>query len=117
MTYQQPTQQVIYQQVHKAPGNGMAVASLVLGIIAIATGVWAFIPILGLFAAFTAFLPAVLAIIFGHVGLSTSRKNHVGAGQAKTGMILGYITAGIIVFVTLSWIAVMIANAASSTNA
>lgn len=103
MAYQQP-QQLIYQQIVKPPSNGMAVTSLILGILAIVVGVWTPIPIAGLVFAFLSFLPALLAIIFGHVGLSTSKTNGVGKGQAITGLILGYLTIGIIVVVTMIWI-------------
>ena len=65
-------------------GNGMAVAALVLGILA---AVFAFTFFLGLLA-----LPlAVLAIIFGRVGLTRSRTSGVGAGQSIAGLILGII--------------------------
>lgn len=115
MTYQHPPQQVTYQVV-KPPTNGMATTSLTLGIIAIVIGIWSFIPLLGLGAAFTSFLPAVLAVIFGHIGLKKVREGNVGSGQATTGLILGYITVGIIVLTTLFWIIAMAANAGSTTT-
>lgn len=114
MSYQpppQPPQQVIYQQVVKGPSNGQAVAALILGIVAIAIGIWSPIPFLGIVTAFLAFLPALLAVIFGHLGLRVSATNGVGRGQALTGLILGYVTLGIIVLTTMGW---MFAMAASS---
>lgn len=110
MSEQQAQQQVIYQNVVKPPTNGMAVTALILGIVAIAVGVWSLIPILGIGAAFTSFLPALLAVIFGHIGLKKATESNVGRGQAKTGMILGYITLAIIVLTTIFWIIAMAAN-------
>lgn len=115
MSTQQPQQQVIYQQVIKSPSNGLAITSLVLGIIAIVIGVWSFIPILGLGAAFISFLPALIAVILGHMGLKRSTEIGAGQGQAKTGMILGYITLGIIILTTVFWIFAMAAGSASSS--
>lgn len=103
MTYQQPQQQYVYQTVVKPPANGMAVTSLILGIVAIAVGIWAPIPFVGLIFAFLSFLPALLAVIFGHVGYSTYKKNGVGKGQAITGLILGYLTIGLIITITVIW--------------
>lgn len=110
---QQPQQPVTYQVV-KAPSNGAAVTALVLGIIALVIGIWSPIPIVGIVPAFIAFLPSVLAAVFGHVGLNQAAKNGVGRGQAMTGMILGYATLAIIVLVTVFWI---IAIASSSVDA
>lgn len=104
MTYQQPNQQVIYQQVVKPPTNGLGVASLILGIVAIVIGVWSIIPILGIGAAFTSFVPAVLAVVFGHLGVNRFKTVGVGKGQALTGLILGYVTLAIIVITTLFWV-------------
>lgn len=68
-----------------APGiNGLAVASLVLGIL------WLY------------WLGSILAIIFGHVALNQIRRNPHGSqgkGMAIAGLVLGY--AGIVVFVIL----------------
>lgn len=55
--------QTVYKQVVRPPSNGTAVSAMVLGIVAIAVGVWSVIPILGLLAAFFAFVPGVLAVI------------------------------------------------------
>lgn len=113
MTYQQP-QQVVYQQVYKTPSNGMAVTALILGIIATVIGIWSPIPIIGIGAAFFAFLPALLAVIFGHVGLGTFKKIGVGKGQAMTGLILGYITLAIIILTIIFWIIAMAAGSATT---
>jgi hypothetical protein len=108
--------QTIYQQVVRPPSNGMAVAALVLGIVAIAVGFWSIIPILGLVAAFFAFVPAVLATIFGVVGRTRSKAlGGLGRGQALTGAILGAVTLGIIVLVTMGWVLASIATSYSTT--
>lgn len=101
------TQQIVYQQIVKPPGNGMAVAALVLGVVAIVPGVLVVIPFVGLLMAFLAFLPAILAVVFGHIGLSNSRRlGGLGRGQANSGLVLGYITLGLMVVTTLVWIAI-----------
>lgn len=97
--------QTIYQQVVRPPSNGMAVAAMVLGIVAIAVGFWSIIPILGLMAAFFAFVPGVLAVIFGAIGRSRSGAlGGLGRGQAMAGLVLGAVTLGIIVLTTLGWV-------------
>ncbi len=60
---------------------GLAIASLVLGIIS-------------LMGAAILILPMVLAIVFGHVSLARIRKdrNLTGAGIAVTGLVLGYVS-------------------------
>lgn len=112
--YPYPQQQVIYQSVVRQPSNGMAVTALVLGIVAIVFGIWIPIPIVGLFVMFVAFLPAVLAIVFGHVGLNNFRRNGVGRGGALTGLILGYLVIALSVGTTLSWIIAGVASSGST---
>ena len=97
--------QTIYQQVVRPPSNGMAVTAMVLGIVAIAVGFWSIIPILGLVAAFFAFIPGVLAVIFGTIGRTRSAAlGGVGRGQALTGIVLGAVTLGIILLTTVGWV-------------
>jgi hypothetical protein len=110
-----PQQQVIYQHVVRAPSNGAAVTALVLGIVAIVLGVWIPVPILGLFMMFLAFVPAVLAVVFGHLGLRNARVNGVGRGGALTGLALGYVTVGLSVVTTAFWI-IAAAGAASGAG-
>jgi uncharacterized protein DUF4190 len=71
---QQP--QIVYQvaQPVAQPSNGMAIASLVLGILGV------FIPFLG-----------VLALIFGGVGLSKANDGASGKGMAIAGLVLGIL--------------------------
>ena len=114
MAFQPPLQQVVHQHISKPPGNGMAVASLVLGIIAFVIGVWSLIPFVGAFFAALAFVPALLAVIFGHVGIGSSRTTGVGLGQAVTGMTLGYLTLGTLLVVTIIWVVMISSGSAFS---
>lgn len=76
-------------------GQTMGIAGLVLGIIAIPL---AFIPCTAAFAA----VPAVLAIIFGAVGLNQAKKGGAKTGLPIAGLVLGVISAIIIaVWLTL----------------
>lgn len=112
-----PSNQVIYQQVVRAPSNGMAVAALVLGLVAIVVGIWSPIPLIGFITAFFAFIPALLAVIFGVVGLRRAAQlARLGRGQALTGLILGAVTLAIIVLVTLGWIVLVLLAATQSST-
>ncbi|MDT0532303.1 DUF4190 domain-containing protein [Micromonospora sp. DSM 115977] len=62
------------------PASGVAVASMVLGILGVLGG-WC------LFG-----LPCLLAVILGHVGLHETRDNtKSGRGMAVAGLVLGYV--------------------------
>ncbi|MEU4419314.1 DUF4190 domain-containing protein [Actinoplanes sp. NPDC024001] len=65
------------------PTSGWAVASMVLGIV-------------GLVLVFCAWgIPSLLAVIFGHIGLSeTKRGEKSGGGMAIAGLVMGYILLG-----------------------
>lgn len=112
MNQYQPPQYVYYAPV-RPPSNGMAVTALVMGIIAITFGIWSPVPFFGLVAASIAFVPGVLAVIFGHVGLNASASSRVGRGQSITGLVLGYVTVGLIVITTIGWIAMLTASSGS----
>ena len=102
-------------QMQRPPSNGQAIGSMVLGIIAIAVGIWSFVPLLGIVAALLGFAPAVIAVILGHVGMNTSnRLQGVGRSQAITGLVLGYITLLVIVSTTLFWVIAIGANSTTS---
>lgn len=109
----QPTapHQVVYQNIVRPPSNGAAVASLVLGVVAIAFGVWIPIPFLGLVMMFVSFVPAVLAVVFGHVGLGGAHRSGVGRNRAVAGLVTGYLTLGIAVLTTLAWVTAGVASA------
>lgn len=109
MTSQQPHDDV---RRAKPPRNGSAVTSLALGLVAIVTGVWTPMPVLGVFAAIIAFVPAVFAVVFGYVGLTRAREiGGVGRGTALAGLWTGYITLAIIAVTTVGWIAIAVAGA------
>lgn len=113
MGYQQP----FYVQIQKPPSNGLAITSMILGIVAIAIGVWALIPLLGIFAAVTGFFPAVIAVVLGHIGMARSRQmGGTGRGQAMAGLVTGYVALGIIVLTTAFWIIALLGAAASSSG-
>jgi hypothetical protein len=68
--------------------NGLAVASLVLGIVGLAVGV---IPLfIGLVLSF---VPTVLAILFGLIGLARTASRRSGFVPALLGVLLGSLTA------------------------
>jgi hypothetical protein len=111
-----PQQQVVYQQIVRPPSNGIAIAGMVLGIVAVALGIWMVIPFLGLVFAFVSFVPAVLAVVFGVVGLRQSNRVQVGRGAAITGLITGGLTLAIGALTTMFWILAIAASAASHSG-
>jgi hypothetical protein len=86
-------------------GQGMGVASLVLGILGIVTS---FIPCFGLFA----LIFGLLAMIFGAVGLSQAKKANAKTGMPTAGLVLGIIAT---VFTIIWWVIFAGVIAASST--
>lgn len=82
-SYNQPAPvQHHYYGAPAPPNNGMATASMVLGIIGI----------------FSCGLTSILAIIFGHVAHSQiKRTGEGGSGMATAGLVLGYL-------LTVGWI-------------
>jgi len=86
-------QPVNFQPAATIKNSGMAVASLVLGIVGL---VFPFIPI----------IPSILAIIFGALGMGqVNRSNGMlkGKGMATAGIILG-IVAFIWIIVMIIWV-------------
>jgi hypothetical protein len=69
----------------EAPGtNGLAIAALVLGIL------WIY------------WLGSILAIIFGHIALSQTKKTgQSGRGMAIAGLVLGYVGLAVVVLIFL----------------
>jgi len=73
-----------YVMVQNKGTNGLAIASLVLGII------WIY------------WLGSILAVIFGHVALSQiARSGQNGRGLAIAGLVLGWIGVGVLTIVIL----------------
>ncbi|MFK8850685.1 DUF4190 domain-containing protein [Streptomyces sp. Ac-502] len=65
------------------PGNGMAVAALVLGVLGVVLA-------LPLVLFWVSWLPALLAVVFGSVGIGMGRKGRArGKGMALAGVLLG----------------------------
>jgi hypothetical protein len=71
---------VPYPVVISDAGDGMALSSLILGIVSAAIG-W--IPICGV----AALLPAILGIVFGGLGMKSQRRR----GMAMAGMVLSML--------------------------
>lgn len=75
--YHAPQPQPVYY-VRPTKTNGLAVASMVLGI------VWAF------------YIGSILAVIFGHIALKQiDQRGDSGKGMAIAGLVLGYIGVGV----------------------
>jgi hypothetical protein len=73
--------------VQRPRGNGFGVASFVLGLFSLLAGG---IPLfIGLFLSF---LPTLLAITFGIVGLATGSRGRRPIGLAVAGLVLGGLT-------------------------
>lgn len=88
-----PAQPQAPVQFVKAPSNGLATASLVLGILGT---VFAIIPFLGVFGA----ILGGVGLALGVFGFLASRKHGVGKGKAIAGLVLGL--ASIVVFLVVS---------------
>jgi hypothetical protein len=81
--------------VNQRPTSGMAVASMVLGIIGLLAGCCTF----GIFS--------ILAVIFGHVAMGeTKRGENSGHGMAVAGLVMGYVVAGPAILMSI-WVVVM----------
>ena len=78
------------------PGNGMAIAGLVLGIISIVLCIFTIVDM----------VIAILAIIFGAIGVSKANKGARGKGAAMGGLIcgiVGFILATVILIAAVVW--------------
>lgn len=105
-SFPQPIQQVYVQYAPKPATNGLAIAALVLGIVAAALSL---IPLVGLFVCW---LPALLGIIFGLIGLGTARRNN---GIRRTEALWGLICALLPIPIVIVGFAIA-ASIASSTQ-
>lgn len=91
---QLPVQQVYVRYAPRPASNGFAVTSLVLGIVGAALSL---IPIAGIFLCW---LPALLAIIFGFIGLGTAKRSGgFRRGQAIAGIVCGLLPIPIILII------------------
>jgi hypothetical protein len=92
--YAPPPTQVYVQVAPRPSTNGLAITALILGIVGAALSL---IPIVG---PFLCWLPALLAIIFGFIGLGTaSRLNGLRRNEALWGTIFGFAPIPI----TIGW--------------
>jgi Domain of unknown function (DUF4190) len=84
---------IVYGPIPKP--SGFAVSALVLGII-------------GLFLSWITFgIPSMLAVIFGHIGVSRVRRGvGDGRGMAIAGMVLGYLVIGMFFLLVVGLFAV-----------
>jgi len=88
-----PTQYVYVQHAPKPPSNGLAVAGMVLGIVGT---VCSLIPFIGVFLCW---LPALLGIIFGFIGLGTAKRaGGFRRAEAITAIVCGFLPIPIILF-------------------
>jgi uncharacterized membrane protein YidH (DUF202 family) len=73
-----------------SPTNGLAIASLVLSLVGVS------------------FIGSILGIIFGHIARSQIRRTgERGAGLALAGLIIGYVTIGLLVTLLIIFVAVL----------
>lgn len=80
-----PQAQVVHHHYNSGRTSGLAIASLVLGI------VWVY------------WIGSILAVIFGHVALGQMKTDPSlrGRGMAIAGLVLGYIGVAIIALIVL----------------
>ena len=95
MTEIQPQMEGTYGPLPR-PGNGMAVASLVLGLIGMALFC---VPYIGLPC-------AILAIVFGFIGRKRATAGASGGGLALAGLILGFVTVALTVLLLAGALAI-----------
>ena len=84
-----PPPPVVYQVTQ--PTNGLATASLVLGILGIAL-FW-----------FLGFIMSILAIVFGGVGISRANAGAPGKGTATAGLVLGIVGLLLPLLIMMAW--------------
>lgn len=98
-----PSQQLVVHHTISGPGNnGLCVASMVLGIIAI---VFMFIP----FVNFVGLILAILAVVFGAIGIpSSGKKSQSGKGMGIAGLVLGVISLALtLIFIFVVYAALL----------
>ncbi len=76
---------------HPAQPSGLAVASMVLGIVGVVTGGFLFVP-------------QILAVILGHISLNRDRQ---GRGFAIAGLVMGYLMTGLTLLGVLGFMALL----------
>ncbi|WP_150956780.1 hypothetical protein [Microbacterium testaceum] len=76
--------------------NGTAIASVIVGPIALLNAAFVPVPFIGFIAVFVAFPLTVSAIILGHLGLRTAQRYSAGRVMAVLGLVFGYLALGVI---------------------
>jgi hypothetical protein len=104
--YNPPVQQVYVQYAPRPATNGLAIAGLVTGIVGAALSL---IPVAGVFLCW---LPALLGIIFGFIGLGTATRTGLRRTESIWAIILGFVP----IPVTILYIVTTIAFASSSST-
>ena len=74
-----PQQTVHIVNVQQQPTSGLAVASMVLGILGLLSSCCTF----GIFS--------ILAVILGHAALPETKRGKAGHGMAVAGLVMGYV--------------------------
>jgi hypothetical protein len=94
LTYATPPPHYQYPPQPVPRNSGMATASLVLGLVGL------------FFSWFTFGIPSVLAVIFGHVGISQTKPERglSGRGMAIAGLVLGYVVVAFAVYVSIVFV-------------
>ena len=82
----------IYGAPGQQPGNGLAVAGMVCGIIGI---VFFWVPVL-------CWILAILAVTFGGIGIARANNGASGKGMGIAGVVLGVITLGLYIIVVIA---------------
>lgn len=100
VNYQQPS-----GYVNQQPTNGLAIASMICGIVGLMSMcVYGFGAIGG-----------ILAIIFGHIARGQIRRGQgQGDGMAVAGLIMGYIAVGLVAVFVVIFVFIIIVAAAGS---
>lgn len=100
---------VLTTYAHPERTNGFAVASMICGILGV-VGLCGY--------AIGGLLPAILAVVFGHLARGQIRRNaEQGAGLALSGLIMGYIVIGLAVIVILFFLLLFLLPIAAATTA
>ena len=100
-----PQGQDPYAPAAPAPRNGLGVAALVVGIVALLLGIIPFLGVLG--------VVGVVAVVLGVVSLSRVRRGlATNRGVSITGVVLG----GLAVLAAIGWLVVIIIGVTSETG-
>ncbi len=101
--YQQPVyQQPVYQKAPSVPGKGLGIASMVIGIVALA---------LGICLGWVGVIASIVAIAMGGVGLNKAKAVGAKNGMAVAGLVCSIIALAF----DIIWI-VAIADAINTVN-